>query len=110
MGSTWAGRLLTVRIDAELFHVYCDGVLLKTVLRHHPQRCRSLRPQAPTGSEPGASRANRSRLPSISRIFTAADERAARNREDVVRHSGGSAGVSERQGARHSGASQPSMT
>jgi hypothetical protein len=31
-------------------------------------------------------------------------------RQSSVLHSGGSAGMAERQGARHSGASQPSMT
>ena len=33
MGTAWAGQLLTVRVDAELFHVFHDGVLLKTVPR-----------------------------------------------------------------------------
>jgi len=33
MGTAWAGQLLTVRVDTELFHVFCDGVLLKTVAR-----------------------------------------------------------------------------
>jgi hypothetical protein len=65
MGSTWAGQLLTVRIDAELFHVYCDGVLLKTVLRttrndvvrFGPRRppAASRARQAPTGAASQAS-------------------------------------------------------
>ena len=33
VGTAWAGQLLTVRVEAELFHVYYDGVLLKTVAR-----------------------------------------------------------------------------
>jgi len=33
MGTVWAGQLLTVRVEAELFHVFFDGVLLKTVAR-----------------------------------------------------------------------------
>jgi hypothetical protein len=33
VGTAWAGQLLTVRVDAELFHVFHDGVLLKTVAR-----------------------------------------------------------------------------
>jgi hypothetical protein len=63
MGSTWAGQLLTVRIDAELFHVYCDGVLLKTVLRTTRNDVVRFGPRRPPGSEPGASSANRSRPP-----------------------------------------------
>jgi hypothetical protein len=33
VGTAWVGQLLTVRVEAELFHVFHEGVLVKTVPR-----------------------------------------------------------------------------
>jgi len=56
MGTAWAGQLLTVRVDAELFHVFHDGVLLKTVprtTRNDVVRFGPTRPPRPRGRAGG---------------------------------------------------------
>jgi hypothetical protein len=53
MGTAWAGRLLTVRVGTELFHVYCDGVLLKTVPRTTRNDVVRFGPTRPPRQRPG---------------------------------------------------------
>jgi hypothetical protein len=51
VGTAWAGQLLTVRVYPEPFHVFSDGVLLKTV----PRTTRNdVVRYGPTLSRPGA--------------------------------------------------------
>jgi hypothetical protein len=54
LGTCWAGQLVTVQVDAALFHVYSDGVLLKTVPRTTRNQVVRFGPTRPPGQRADA--------------------------------------------------------